>query len=121
MRRTLFRDKNSGAVIPVQEKLNVVWDLIFDLPFYRNLPLNIYSSRNLLPALLQDKAGWDDLMKDDTERSKAFMVFIDKLEHFAQSIENFRGQIANMLELYFEKLPPPEPRGVCRGLCQIFS
>lgn len=103
--RALFRDKNSGAVIPVQEKLNAVWDVIFDLPFYRSLPLNMYGSRNLLPALLQDKALWDELMKDGSERNKAFMVFIDKLEYFAQSIENFRGQIANMLELYFEKLP----------------
>ncbi len=103
--RTLFRDKNNGAVIPVQEKLNAVWDVIFDLPFYRSLPLNIYGARNLFPALLQDKAVWNDLMKDGSERNKAFMVFIDKLEYFAQSIENFRGQIANMLELYFEKLP----------------
>lgn len=103
--RALFRDKNSGAVIPVQEKLNAVWDIIFDLPFYRSLPLNIYGSRNLFPALLQDKALWDEVMKDGAERNKAFMVFIDKLEYFAQSIENFRGQISNMLELYFEKLP----------------
>ncbi|OQB26107.1 MAG: hypothetical protein BWY11_00057 [Firmicutes bacterium ADurb.Bin182] len=103
--RALFRKKNSGAVLPAQEKLNAAWDVIFDLPFYRSLPLNIYGSRNLLPALLQDKALWDELMKDGSERNKSFMVFIDKLEYFAQSIENFRGQIANMLELYFEKLP----------------
>lgn len=103
--RALFRDKNSGAVIPVQKKLNAVWDVIFDLPFYRSLPLNIYGSRNLFPALLQDKEVWNELMKESSERNKAFKVFIDKLEYFAQSIENFRGQIANMLELYFEKLP----------------
>jgi len=103
--RALFKNKNSGAVLPVQEKLNAVWDLIFDLPFYRNLPLNIYGARNLFPTLLQDKALWKDLMKDGTERNKAFMVFLDKLEYFAQSIENFRGQVSSMLELYFEQLP----------------
>jgi len=103
--RSLFREKNSGAVIPLQGKLNAVWDLIFDLPFYRSLPLNIDGVRNLFPALLQDKVGWNDLMKDGSERNKAFMVFVDKLEYFAQSIENFIGQITGMLELYFEELP----------------
>lgn len=33
-----------------------------------------------------------------------FMEFLDKMEYFAESIRNFKGQIAGMLELYFEKL-----------------
>lgn len=103
--RALFKDKNSGAVIPVQEKLNAVWDVIFALPFYRNLPIDIRTSRNLFPMLLSDKEQWEKAMKDGTEENKSFMEFINKLEFFAQSVENFREQIAGMLERYFEKLP----------------
>lgn len=103
--RAFFKHKKSDAIIPVQEKLNAVWDVIFALPFFRNLPLDIRTSRNLFLMLLADKQKWEEVFKDGSEGNKMFMEFLDKMEYFAESIRNFRGQIAGMLALYFEKLP----------------
>lgn len=102
--REFLEQKNNGAVFLVQEKLNAVWDVIFTLPFYRNLPLDIRSSRNLLPMLLTDKRKWAEVFQDNSDGNKMFMEFLDKLEYFAESIRNFRDQITGMLELYFENL-----------------
>jgi len=102
--RALFINKNNDAVIKLQKKLNAVWDVIFTLPFYRDLPLDIHSSHNLLPMLLADKQKWAEVFQDNSEGNKMFMEFLDKLEYFAEGIRNFKGQIAGMLELYFENL-----------------
>ena len=102
--RALFKNKNSCIVISVQEKLNAVWDVIFALPFYRDLPLDIRAAYNLFPMLLADKQNWGEAFRDGSEVNKMFMEFLDKMEYFAESIRNFRGQIAGMLELHFESL-----------------
>jgi len=102
--RALYKHKNNVAVIPLQEKLNAVWDVIFTLPFYRDLPLDKHSSLNLLPMLVADEQKWAEVFQDNSESNKMFMEFLDKLEYFAESIRNFKGQIAGMLELYFENL-----------------
>lgn len=102
--RALFKHKNNNAIISLQEKLNAIWDIIFTLPFYRDLTLDIRSSYNLLPMLHADKQKWIEIFQDNSEGNKMFMEFLDKMEYFAESIRNFRGQIAGMLELYFENL-----------------
>ncbi|MDT3698098.1 MAG: DUF6076 domain-containing protein [Thermincola sp.] len=102
--RALFKHKNNDAVIPLQEKLNAVWDVIFTLPFFRDLPFDKRSSLNLLPMLLADKQKWAEVFQDNSQGNKMFIEFLDKMEYFAESIRNFRGQTAGMLELYFENL-----------------
>jgi len=102
--RALFKHKNNDAVTSLQEKLNAVWDVIFTLPFYRDLLLDKHSSLNLLPMLLADKQKWDEVFQNNSEGNKMFMEFIDEMEYFAESIRNFKGQTAGMLELYFENL-----------------
>ena len=37
---TLLQEKTDSAARSAQERLNAVWDLIFDLPVYRNLRLD---------------------------------------------------------------------------------
>lgn len=102
--RALFIHKNDGAVLPVQEKLNAVWDVVFGLPFYRDLPMDKHTSRNLFPRLLADQEKWEETFEDGSEGNKMFREFLSRMEYFAESIRNFRGQIAGMLEFYFEKL-----------------
>ncbi len=102
--RALFKHKNNDAVTSLQEKLNAVWDVIFTLPFYRDLPMDKRSSLNMTPMLLADKEKWAEVLQDNSEGNKMFMEFLEKMEYFAESIRNFRGQIAGMLELYFENL-----------------
>lgn len=37
---TLLQEKTDSAARSMQERINAVWDLIFDLPVYRNLRLD---------------------------------------------------------------------------------
>ena len=45
--KNLFSEKTDSAVYSAQEQLNAVWDLIFDLPVYRNLELDKRSAYEL--------------------------------------------------------------------------
>jgi len=47
-----LQEKTDSAAVSAQEKLNAVWDLIFELPVYRTFRLDMEISRNLFPALL---------------------------------------------------------------------
>lgn len=51
----LFSEKTDSAAALAQEKLNAVWDLIFTLPLYRDLRMDLYTSYNLFPMLFADK------------------------------------------------------------------
>ena len=99
-----FEQKNDSAVFPVQKKLNAVWDVGFDLPLYRDLPMDERTSRHLFPMLLADKDKWEEAVVEGTEGNKMLLEFVSRLEYFPESLRNFRGQITGMLEFYFEKL-----------------
>jgi len=43
---TLLHKKTGSAANSAQERLNAVWDLIFELPVYRSLRLDTETSRN---------------------------------------------------------------------------
>ena len=55
---TLLQEKTDSAARFAQERLNAVWDLVFDLPVYWNLHLDTETARNLFPDLLSDRAKW---------------------------------------------------------------
>ena len=101
---TLLQEKTDSAARSAQERLNAVWDLIFDLPVYRSLRLNTETARNLLPALLSDSAKWSETLDVDSDGHRMFEEFLSGLEYFLESLRNFRGQLDGMLELYFEPL-----------------
>ena len=101
---TLLQEKTDSAARSAQERLNAVWDLIFDLPVYRSLRLNTETARNLLPALLSDSAKWSETLDVDSDGHRMFEEFLSELEYFSESLRNFRGQLDGMLELYFEPL-----------------
>ena len=42
----LFQEKTDSAAGSAQARLNAVWDLIFELPVYRSLHLDMETSRN---------------------------------------------------------------------------
>jgi len=89
----------------VQEKLNAVWDVVFSLPLYRDLPMDERTSRNLFPMLLSDNKKWNEAFTEGTEGNKMMYEFISRLEYLPESLRNFIGQVSGMLEFYFEKLP----------------
>lgn len=102
--RELLEQKNNSAVFPTQEKLNAVWDVVFTLPFYHDLPMDERSSRNVFPMLLSDKKKWNEVFTEGTEGNKMMREFVSRLEYFPESLRNFIGQVSGMLELYFEQL-----------------
>ena len=51
---TLLQEKTDSAARSAQERLNAVWDLVFDLPVYRSLRLDTEAARSLFPTLLFD-------------------------------------------------------------------
>jgi hypothetical protein len=101
---TLLQEKTDSAARSAQERLNAVWDLIFNLPVYRSLRLDTETARSLFPDLLSDRAKWSEVLDVDSEGHWMFEDFLSGLEYFAESLRNFRGQLDGMLELYFEPL-----------------
>jgi hypothetical protein len=101
---TLLQEKTDSAARSAQERLNAVWDLVFDLPVYRSLRLDTGIARSLFPDLLSDRAKWSEVLDVDSEGHWMFEEFLSGLEYFAESLRNFRGQLEGMLELYFEPL-----------------
>lgn len=101
---TLLQEKTDSAARSAQERLNAVWDLVFDLPVYRSLRLDTETARNLFPDLLSDRAKWSEVLDVDSEGHRMFEDLLSGLEYFAESLRNFRGQLNGMLELYFEPL-----------------
>ncbi len=101
---TLLQEKTDSAARSTQERLNAVWDLIFELPVYRTLRLDMGTSRNLFPALLTDRDKWSEVLDVDSDGHRRFEDFLSGLEYFAESLRNFRWQIWWMLEQYFESL-----------------
>ena len=101
---TLLQEKTDSAARSVQERLNAVWDLVFDLPVHRSLRLDTGIARSLFPDLLSDRAKWSEVLDVDSEGHWMFEEFLSGLEYFAESLRNFRGQLEGMLELYFEPL-----------------
>lgn len=101
---TLLQEKADSAARSAQERLNAVWDLVFDLPVYRSLCLDTETARSLFPELLSDRVKWLEVLDVDSEGHRMFEEFLSGLEYFAESLRNFRGQLDGMLEFYFEPL-----------------
>ena len=101
---TLLQEKTDSAARSAQERLNAVWDLVFDLPVYRGLRLDAETARSLFPDLLSDRTKWSEVLDVDSEGHRMFEDFLSGLEYFSESLRNFRGQLDGMLELYFEPL-----------------
>ena len=114
--QTLYQEKTDSAARSAQECLNAVWDLIFELPFYRDLSLDVKASRTLFPTLLTNRAKWAEVLDVNAEGRRMFEDLFSALKYFTESLRNFRGQVGRMLELYFEPLPqlreifPPDQR-----------
>lgn len=100
----LLQEKTDSPARSTQERLNAVWDLVFDLPVYRSLPLDTEATRNLFPDLLSDREKWSEVLDIDSEGHRMFEEFLSGVEYFVESLRNFRGQLDGMLELYFEPL-----------------
>ena len=80
--QTLHQEKTDSAARSAQERLNAVWDLIFELPFYRDLSLDVEASRTLFPTLLTNRAKWAEVLDVNAEGRRMFEDLFSALKYF---------------------------------------
>ena len=102
--REMFASKNEKAAPAVQEKLNAVFDLLIDLPPYRDIGIDIFTSYHMLPLLIEQPEKWSEVITKGTEAAQGMEHFISTIENLAHSIFAFTSQADTMLEQYFEPL-----------------
>lgn len=118
---SIFTEKTDSAVHAAQEKLSAVWDLVFELPLYRELEINLDTAYHLLPRLFSDQEKWEEALDVDSEGHAMLEDFLNDLEYFPQSLRNFWGQVTGMLELYFERLTRRSADAYAAAYAQYFT
>ena len=102
--RKLLMEKTNSAVAFAQEKLNAVWDIIFTMPVYRDLNMNLELSYHSLERLYEQKDKWAQVQDVHSEGHEIYERMIDDLVHFANRVRALRLQLRIMTEKYFESL-----------------
>ena len=102
--REMFASKNEKAAPAVQERLNAVFDLLIDLPPYRDIGIDIFTSYHALPLLVEQPEKWIEVVTRGTEAAQGMEHFISAIENLSHSIFAFTTQADIMLEEYFEPL-----------------
>lgn len=104
---TLLQERTDSAARSAQERLNAVWDLVFDLPVYRSLRLDTETARNLFPDLLSDRARWSEVLDVDSEGHRMFEEFYfeplsrRKAEAYAEAYAAYFTDMAATGKLFF--------------------
>ncbi len=119
--QTLLREKTDNAAHMAQENLNPVWNLIFELPVYRDIKMDIKTSYNLFPILLSDQDKWNKVLEVGSEGNQMFEKFVSSLKNFTESLRSFRRQIEGMLKFYFEPLARHNQETYAEAFAEYFS
>ena len=102
--RALLSKKTNIALAFAQKKLNAVWDVIFTMPVYRDLNMDLETNYHTLERLHEQKDKWAQVQDAHSEGHKIYESMIDGLEHFANRVRTLRKQLRIMTEKYFEPL-----------------
>lgn len=102
--QTLLTEKTDSAAVSAQEKLNAVWDIIFSLPVYRNLNMDIECNYHTFERLRADEEKWTQVQDPASEGYAIYQGMLASLVCFADDLRNFRQQITIMTKKYFEPL-----------------
>ena len=117
----IFMEQTDGAIRTAQVKLNAVWDLVFELPLYRELEMDQDTAYHLFPLLFSDREKWAEALDVNSEGHAMLEDFLNGLEYFTESLRNFRGQVMGMLELYFEPLSRRSADAYAAAYAQYFT
>lgn len=102
--QTLLEKKTDSVAALAQERLNAVWDVLFTLPVYRDLPMDEENSHHLFARLMADEEKWAQMQAPASEGFVMFQGMLDSLARLADSLREFRLQIDLMARQYFEPL-----------------
>ncbi|MCM1233991.1 MAG: DUF6076 domain-containing protein [Ruminococcus flavefaciens] len=100
----LLKEKTDNAAALAQERLNAVFDIMFTLPGYRDLPLDEELSYHMFELLMADTVKWQELLDENSQGHQLYLRMLFSLERFADELRIFRQQIALMTEQYLEPL-----------------
>ena len=102
--REMLASKNERAAPDVQERLNAVWDLLLELPPYRDMDLDIRTAYHLFPLLVSDSEKWQEITTAGTEGCKRTEWLLDTIGSLSQNLLAFMNQVDATPTLYFELL-----------------
>ena len=102
--RKLLMEKTNSAVVFAQKKLNAVWDIIFTMPVYRDLNMDLELSYHLLERLYEQKEKWEQVQEVHSEGREMYEHMLNDLAHFADRVRALRLQLRIMTEKSFEPL-----------------
>ncbi len=102
--KTLLEGKTDSAAVLAQERLNAVWDLVFTLPVYRDLPMDEENSYHLFEQVMADEGKWVQIQDPASEGGALFRRMLAALVCLAGDLRGLRQQIAIMTDQYFEPL-----------------
>jgi len=101
------RDPSSAAL--AQQALSEVWNVLIQLPVYRQLEKSSGSVRWLLRDMKESPEFVDEMLTPGTGRSDMLQEWLNRLENISPSIEEFIRNTRWMLEEYFRDLPYRKP------------
>jgi len=102
--KMLLEEKTDSAAALAQARLNAVWDLIFTLPVYRDLPMDEENSYHIFERVMADEEKWAQMQNPASEGGALFLRMLAALACLADDLRGFRRQVALMTEKYFEPL-----------------
>lgn len=84
--QALLAEKTDSAVASAQEKLNAVWDVVFTLPVYRELKMDVECNYHTLERLLADEEKWAQVQDPASEGHAFYQGMITGLVYFTLSL-----------------------------------
>lgn len=60
--REMFASKNANVAAVVQQQLNAVYDLLIELPPYRDIGIDIPMSYHMFPILVEQADKWQEAL-----------------------------------------------------------
>jgi len=97
------RTASSAAV--AQQKLDAVWELLDQLPVYKNFSHFHSGSFGLFHAMRKYPDRTDDAVTSGTEFNRALTYWLDRLERLPSAMDNFINNTVVLLENFFNSLP----------------
>lgn len=102
--RKMLEGKNANAAVAVQQKLNAVYDLLIELPPYRDIGIDIPTSYHMFPMLVEQADKWQEATTPGSDGCQRMQSFLSIFEGLANNLVIFLNQIDIMLEGYFDPL-----------------
>ncbi len=90
--REMFASKNEKAAPTVQEKLNSIWDLLIELPPYRDIEIDIPLAYHMFPRLVEQKEKWDEVTTQGTDGTQRVDFFLSTMENLSRNLSAFLNE-----------------------------